>query len=169
MAHTFNTTANSELATYSVNFSAVPTAAVDLVSALAGGGKVLRLRRLILNPGLQTTAANVNVVIGNAGAAQGTGGSAFVPAPTDPRDAAASSTFRTGDTTVAASIVTNPAFTVAVFVSTAASGAQREIIFGNNGQKCPTATATACLVIRHPGVTGGSGFVGTAEFTEETA
>jgi hypothetical protein len=159
--------------TFCVTFPTAPTAATDLVSVLSATGTVTRLRRLIVtNPGNQTTGALVNLVVASVGSALGSGGSAVTPVAVEPGDLKASS-YRSGDTTVAAGVASPVQYTVPIYVpTTLATAAPLVLEFGGPGgmtTKCPTATATVGLVIRHPGAAGAASFSGFAEFTEESA
>lgn len=157
--------------TYSISFQVAPTAAMDVFSIYPGTGRVIRLRRLVIdNPGAQTTAALVTVQLGFASGVQGTGGAAVSPrvlgiADSDPASGVVA---RSGDTTVSASFT--QVIDLHVWVP-AAAAATLPIAYDFDGAAWKGFGTSSLqgpgMVLRHPGAAGGANFSGHAIFTSE--
>lgn len=163
---------NPDKQTYVISFGPIAaTVATDLFAIEAGPFMVTRIRRVvIMNPGVQTTSAAVNMLLLRTTTA-GTGG-VVTPAVLDPADFPFTGIARVAPTALGTAGATLYNFDEVVPATIAGAGVGFEVWdFGGDSQlhKCPTIAPgiTNGIAFRHPGAAGAAGLYGYVEFTEE--
>lgn len=168
---------NSPKKTFAASFSVtITTAAKDLVSVQAAAGKIVRLRRVVLDQvGETDNVGQISTIGVGVADAVGSGGASATPgnAGVGDGDAASTSTARTGDTTQAANFVEYTALHAFVPQTTIAAFNPHIHDIGSDWSKSLTVSGdlTKKAIVVRCQTTGGAGasgaYAGHIIWTEE--
>lgn len=179
----------TDMPTYVLNFNVAATVAMDIFSMQLGqafANRALRLRRIVIvNPGSATAAILVDLVLGLANGAWGSGGAAGTPQPVDRAPRAAGCTggpeaalvgmAHTGDTTQTAGFTAVYSPLVTLSVPAAAAGFTPLVIYDASDPRCKPLTTygggnASIVVLQVPAIgAGAAGLRGYVEFTADNA